>query len=300
MSQSASHSSMLVCWRAFLLTSTILLTNSVVCLSLSTPSLLFDRFIPICPADGETVRNFDSSLGYEDNEGIWVAVYRSSNNKPSVFIRDEFLNAMRSATDAVNFLSQDSSLDFAFVNPGRNEDPSSSNAPVAVARLHQPEDASHVFLDSMRCVLKKEATDHTCDGSESGASEHTEALCVAIDALLEHYLQSNDRFEGKIRTKATLVSAPLLEARGFTPVSELCRDMATHVSSLDQCLSRYAERAVAASKSPAARQRAITIVSHLGRIDRTADLQEHSSREDKNDTGNGEDYDPWQSMRQYI
>lgn len=257
------------------------------------------------------MRIFDPSLGQADNE-MWVAVYRSSNNKPSVFVRDEFLNAMRSATNAVNLVSTSQGsleqLDGAFVKRRHSDATtangaaatSSSSSPVAVARLHQPENASHFLLDSIRCVLKKEETDTTCDGSASGASEHTEALCVAIDALLERYLHSNDHFEGAIRTKATLVAAPLLESRGFAPVQELSSDMATHVSSLDQCLASYAERAVASSKSPAARQRAINIVSRLGRIDRTADLQERKRREESEDRASDDDYDPWKSMRQYL
>lgn len=81
----------------------------------------------------------------------------------------------------------------------------------------------------MRCILVKEKTDASCDGG----SEHTEALATAIDALLHHYLvnmmeEANEGgFEGTIRIKAALLSAPLLEDRGFRAVTELQTDMVT-------------------------------------------------------------------------
>jgi hypothetical protein len=325
--------------------------------------LLLDRFTPKCPADLDDIRKFDPSLvrlgtssdeislllpSSRSDDEYWVAVHRSpswpdvssSNNnqhtttKPiSPYGRDEFLMAMRSATDrkvddaAIRVMP--STKDEAGGENGSSSNYASAavalGAPVAVARLYRPKTtnnnknnnndddddddidyADHYLLDSMRCVLRKEETDASCDGS----SEHAEALCVAIDTLLEYYLESlmrRDQFEGAIRTKATLVAAPLLESRGFVPVQTLRSDMASHVSSLDQCLSCYAERAVAVtsqSTTPAARQRAINIVARLGRIDRASDLRERQrlDQEAEKDSkgGDADDYDPWRSMRRYI
>ena len=46
-----------------------------------------DRFKAICPADKETIKQFDSTLISDDDDGssdkdTWVAVYRSKNNLP--------------------------------------------------------------------------------------------------------------------------------------------------------------------------------------------------------------------------
>jgi hypothetical protein len=241
-------------------------------------------------------------------ECYWVAIHRSAPTRdyttmPTTNLRDEFWNAMRSATDhqppAVmmgNAAAEDDAGD------------GGAAAPVAVARLYRPptsKTADHFLLDCMRCVLKKEETDANCEGS----SEHAEALCVAIDTLLEYYLETlqPNQFEGAIRTKATLVAAPLLESRGFVPVQTLRPDMASHVSSLDQCMSWYAERAVATANTvtPGARRRAINIVSRLSRIDRAADLRERQRLDAQNDNssssdGNDDDDDPWQGMRRFL
>lgn len=103
------------------------------------------------------------------------------------------------------------------------------------------------------------------------------------------------RFDGVIRTKATIFSASLLEERGFRPVTELEKDMITHRSSLDDCLERYAMRSISTSnKSPGAQQRAVDIVSKLGCIDRAADLAraEKVLNKNRNDEDN---YNPWAS-----
>jgi hypothetical protein len=255
---------------------------------------LFDRFRPTCPADLSSIRHFEPSL-VEDcaEDHVWVAVYRSNNNKPSVLVRDEFLHAMRSATDTIN---SPSGADPSFL--GSFSPTASAAAPVAVARLRPAEDSASCFvLDSMRCILIKEKTDTSCDGG----SEHTEALATAIDALLHHYLVSimdeSIGFEGAIRTKATLMSAPLLEDRGFRPVQELQKDMVTHTSSLDDCFERFAARSVSSSsKSPGARQRAINIVSQLGRINRASDLERAQQLINQKDD-EGEQYDPWAASR---
>jgi hypothetical protein len=256
---------------------------------------LFDRFRPSCPATFDSIRQFDPSLIKEtDSEvDVWVAVYRSSNNKPSVLVKDEFLKAMKSATSSVNINPQDPMVMHSFSDP-------TVTPPVAVARLRPSDEEGQnvLVLDSMRCVLKKENTDRSCDGG----SEHTEALATAIDSLIMYYLtsmmpQKDGSFEGMIRTKATLVSAKLLEDRGFKEVTVLQKDFSTHTSSLDDCMKKYAERSVSTtSKSPGARRRAIEIVSHLGRIDRAADLEQAVQRSNSS----GEDYDPWAGMKQFL
>ena len=61
--------------------------------------------------------------------------------------------------------------------------------------------------------LYAEETNSDCDGD----SEHAEVLSVAIDSVLIHHLtknrgdSANFLFDGTIRTKATLLSAALLE-----------------------------------------------------------------------------------------
>ena len=77
------------------------------------PLTLFDRFTAQCPAHLDSIRQFAPGLlrvptssdaerndddAAAENEEVWVAVFRSNNNQPSVLVRDEFLHAMRSAT----------------------------------------------------------------------------------------------------------------------------------------------------------------------------------------------------------
>jgi hypothetical protein len=263
---------------------------------------IFDRFRITCPADISSIRHFEPSLtaDYEPTEQdrhVWAAVYRSTNNKPSVIVKDEFLRAMRSATDSINPSPppSDPSIQnaFSFI-------PLAANTPVAVARLRPSSDHSSYILDSMRCLLEKENTDESCDGG----SEHTEAIATAIDALLLHYLKVvmdptiSLGFEGAIQAKATLTSAPLLEERGFREASQLTKEMVTHTSSLDLCLEKYAARSVdsGSSKSPGTRQRAMDIVSQLGRIDRTVDMERSLQTQMGNESGaDGKDQNPWAS-----
>ena len=144
------------------------------------------------------------------------------------------------------------------------------------------------------------------------------ALSVAMDALLLHHLttcvnnveassQSKQRrlFDGAIRTKATLTGASLLEERGFQELQELSKDMATHVSSLDACMEKYANKFVESmtTKNPGARDRAEKILSLLGRLDRDADLQasreeaeRRKDQKDNDDEGGG--YDPFAAFNQ--
>jgi hypothetical protein len=260
---------------------------------------LFDRFRAVCPADPASVMRFHPSLipsvddtGNDASPGIWVAVYRYSNNKPSVLIRDEFLRAMRSATDSRSLIdtsvpSPSSSSSIETRTSVEVEQP----APVAVARLVPSSDHPGSWvMDCMRCALRKEDTDPACDGN----SEHNEAIATAIDTLLEHYLGFCDRFDSAIRTKATLFSAGLLEERGFEPVTTLQRDMASHVSSLDRCLERYAARSVSTvSKSPGARKRALNIVSLLGQLNREKDWQASMEEKANRAQDDSDEYDPF-------
>jgi hypothetical protein len=170
---------------------------------------------------------------------------------------------------------------------------------MAIARLHpSPEYPGTWVLDKMQSSLRKEDLNDECDGSE-----HAEALSVAVDALVLHHLRQNDCFEHAIRCKGTLVSGALLERRGFQQVEKLCRDMATHVSSLDACIERYADR-VMAIKHLGARSVALQILSKLGCLNREADLQASPQRQEingeKDDDDKNGDYDPWSGMKQFI
>jgi hypothetical protein len=286
----------------------LLLKLSLICSSLAfsgkssshgdsgaAPITLFDRFRAFIPASPDIIQRFDAQLDTTSHkDSIWVAVYRSSNNKPSVIIKDEFFQAMRSATDSINPSQQaaDDSLQNSFVKSSNLE------TPVAVARIRPSQDFENTWvLDAMRCMLLKESTEKACEGG----SEHTDAICTAIDALLEYHLTSCTRFEGAIRTKATLVSATLLEERGFREVESLSKDMATHVSSLDDCLDRYAERSVSLdTKSPGARQRALKIVQLLGRFDRQEDLKLAKQQQQSDVPKEDDNYDPWAGMKLFL
>ena len=261
---------------------------------------LYDRFRTVCPADTETIRRYSSSLIDKDtdSEAIWVAVFRTSNNKPSVYVKDDFLQAMRAAVDPVETASSfriDSDVQKAFETPSS----SSTQAPVAVACLRPSPDFDGCYvLESMRCILKKETMDPSCDGG----SEHTEAISAAVDSLLVQYLakavEEERRFDKAIRIKATLVGGVLLKERGFEEVQTLQKDMATHLSSLDACMEKYAERTVdLGTKSPGARQRALSIVSYLGRLDRKKDLK---ASQETNADSEEDDYDPWGPMKQFL
>lgn len=279
----------------------------------SKPSFsLSDRFRVTCPADIASISQYDPALIKNDEnnnsndtstKSIWAAVYRSSNNLPSVLIKDDFMNAMRIATtestqvnDAqfVNQIEKSSTAGRGFGNSNADDNNDSggggvkAQTPVAVANLIQSKDFDGKWvLESMRCSLKKEDTDDLCDGQ----SEHAEAISVCIDELILNHLREGRKFDGCIRTKATLVSGVLLGTRGFQEVNELSRDMATHVSSLEDSLNKYAERAVeTVSMSPGARDRALQILSFLGK-------QEVVEVDDKTvDDGNSNDYDPWANV----
>jgi hypothetical protein len=281
-----------------------------------------DRFRATCPADPSCIRQFDAKLVEEtENEkdsssstsassSIWVAVYRSNNNQPSVFVRDEFLYAMKTATgtDATDASAVNAS-NSAPIND-KLQTPMSLETPVAVAQLRPSsdfDDQPHiVVLDAMRCGLRKEEMNEACDGG----SEFIEALSVGVDSLLLYHLQQQRQqqqkqdsdddktilFEGAIRTKATLFNHQLLEDRGFAPVEALSKDMATHVSAYDACLQQYATRSVETSLPAGARDRALQIVSLLGQLDRNQQQQQGAALNDEDE----DDYDPWANIKMQL
>ncbi|KAL3803141.1 hypothetical protein HJC23_003416 [Cyclotella cryptica] len=272
----------------------------------------FDRFRASCPEDVNAIRNFDKALIADDatgNDDVWVAVYRSNNNLPNVFVRDAFFDAMKASTTVQEGDSQSivsaSVTSVAgtgvFVSTGAE----GSAKPVAVARLTKSADSPNVsIIDSMRCTLKKEDTNPDCDGG----SEHAEAIGVCIDELVLYFLQqyilsesskdNNVRFDGGIRFRGTLVSGKLLEARGFREVSALSSDMHSHESDYLGALTKYADRSTSreTAKNPGSRERALKIVSYLGRIDREDEI----NRVEEKDDNKGDDFDPWASVKRYI
>ena len=68
---------------------------------------LSDRFKASCPCDLSSISQYDPSLASVEMKNTvdksqrvaWVAVFRSNNNMPSVLVKDDFLNAMRIATN---------------------------------------------------------------------------------------------------------------------------------------------------------------------------------------------------------
>ena len=201
--------------------------------------------------------------------------------------------------------------------------------PLAVGRLRPSPDFEGSFvIDDLRCSLKKEDTNPDCDGG----SEHTEALGVCIDELILHRLRlatactsiskkgdgggdgpaattapasasaGGASFDGALRCKATLVSSPLLCDRGFEEIDEfpLPSDMATHVSGLDSCMERFADRVVGAgAKNIGARERALKILSLLGQLNREegkkAKQKKQEGEKGNNESGDDE-YDPWANV----
>jgi hypothetical protein len=289
--------------------------HSVVAAFSFDPSFL-DRFRATCPAHPSCIGQFDPQLvsevadSQQQQQHVWVAVYRSStsqtnNNKPSVFVRDEFFQAMTDATTtATTTTTTTTTFSETTVMAGLEAPPAADSPslllqgekPVAIARLRPSDDFEATWiLDTMRCSLRKEEQDETCDGG----SEYLEALAVGVDSLLLHYLRETvptpqktaavvaaPIFEGAIRTKATLFSGKILEARGLQPVETLSKDMATHVSAYDSCLNFYAHRTVATttsattattatalSSSSSKTSVALQIVSLLGQLDREDELQ---------------------------
>jgi len=268
----------------------------------------FDRFKAKCPADISVIAKFDPDLVKDchDEDTAWVAVFRANNNLPSVLAQDDFFKNMDLAIKGASSLTNNDASVVSRSHAGIMgiETKVSENTPVAVARLRRSElNEKQWVLDTLRCSLKKERINKDCDGG----SEHTEALSVCIDELIVHHLRhpSKRNFEQTIRCKATLVSSPLLESRGFTQVEELCRDMATHISSLEGALEKYAERASAVGSvvwnSPSISDRTLQIVSLLARLDHQDEKENNvqSSFIGSNDNDDGPT-DPWANLKRYL
>ena len=113
-------------------------------------------------------------------------------------------------------------------------------------------------------------------------------------------------FDGGIRFR---------DSRGFHEVGELSADMHLHESDYNGALDRYSERPTSRddTKYPGARDRALRIVSYIGRMDREEDKRRSSSgraRVEKkrngdaaagDDDGEGDsDFDPWASVKRYL
>lgn len=293
----------------------------------------YDRFRSVCPADRSCVRHFDPDILSDDDEDVderhtWVAVYRSSNNLPSVLLKDDFLNAMNHATSTAVIGATVPGIETKEGNDvvGKDDDDDGSSsvrarAPVAVARLRPgATDSSSWIVDGLRCSLKKEETNPDCDGG----SEHAEALSVCVDELIAHFLSTatTSKTDGRtafvadprndlLRCKATLVAAPLFEARGFREIDALDAEMATHAASLDAAMERYASRAVAATtttdacaaRSPGARDRALRVLSLLGQFDASENDDDDTVDSSSASTEEGDDeqeYDPWASIKSYY
>jgi len=284
----------------------------------------------------------------DDDDDMWVAVYRSNNNKPSVVVRDDFFRAMNDATSGKGFGKSDDSSSKKKDNNNNNNDDSNNNnnnvsvsgtasflsdtmpslleipstKPVAIARLKRSETSTETktvyLLDNLRCSLKKENQDESCDGG----SEFVEALGAAVDTLLLTHLQRLQSsasststssssssssslegvvFEGTVRTKATLFSGKLFEQRGFAEVETLSRDMATHVSSYEACFAKYADRTIETTMAAGNRDRSLQIVALLGRLDPEVQANESAAGggDGDGDGGDDTDYDPWANMQLY-
>ena len=163
---------------------------------MSSDSTNLDRFKSVCFVGTESkdaIDEFDSELYASlenEPEDLWVAVYRSNNNKPSVVVRDDFFRAMNDATNGKGDDS-DASADDSAANtmstvsgaasflsdtmPSLLEIPSTK--PVAIARLQKSETSTETkkvyLLDNLRCSLKKETQDASCDGGSECCGGHT-------------------------------------------------------------------------------------------------------------------------------
>lgn len=279
-------------------------------------SLSGERFRASCPADVSAVAQYDPSLiagDDADDDDTWVAVFRSSNNLPSVLIRDDLMAAMRIATTVQGDSAVGGSASSSSVSPDLETPDSAANAggggdgvkaatPVAVARLSKSEDLPEKYvIGALRCSFKKEDLNEDCDGG----SEYCEAIAVCVDELILRHLtrqsggddEEEVNFDGALRCKATGYTKVVLEERGFVENTKLEKDMATHISSLDGSMEKYAERAVSTTvaKNSGARDRALQILSSLGRLNRKADLDKGKEGDDSTGTpGFGEEgYDPW-------
>ena len=108
---------------------------------------LFDRFRPSCPASSDCIHRFDPKIETKDgNQDVWVAVFRSSNNKPSVLVQDEFLHAMKSATGQMNDNSSQQPQGSTTSNLLETNVIAGGETPVAIARLRPSEDIDNTYI----------------------------------------------------------------------------------------------------------------------------------------------------------
>ena len=101
--------------------------------------------------------------------------------------------------------------------------------------------------------------------------------------------------DGGIHFRGNLVSAKLLDSRGFSGATELSADMHSHESDFDGTLAKYAERSTSKKSctNPGARDRALHILSCLGRVDREEDKKQGGDTDGEEEES---DYDPWGSV----
>jgi hypothetical protein len=263
--------------------------------ALSSPiaTTLGDRFHATCPADLASIESFDASLLTKntDNDTIWVAVFRSqSTTPPSVLLRDEFLQSMKEATSS-DTNNKNNLVDSLLAAPV-------AQTPIAVACLTPTSSKGNCWLlDNLRCSLEKEQQNEECDGG----SEYVEALGLCVDSLLIEYLKTHTKIHNRIRSKATLHSSRLLEARGFCEIDTFSMDMATHVSKCDAMLQHYQQRANddTTTLPISSVQRAKEILQQL------ESLEEKPSSGDDDDDDNAindeeTEYDPWSGMKQFL
>lgn len=256
----------------------------------------FDRFSASCPAGVQSIIQFDPKLLdgrtiLNNDEEVWVAVYRSNNNFPSV-IREDFFDAMRVATSVVPPATDNDGIESKQKQSISDQGVGVKEVkPVAVGRIKRSNENGIWLMDSLRCSLKKENTDKSCDGG----SEHTEALGVCIDELVLQYLERSNKWKNSLRCKATLVSGKLVEARGFVEVSAFSADMATHIAwDVPLSMEMYATRATSTSESGSkVGERSLKILGLLGSFD---DKVEHKV----DNSENNDDYDPFASIKRYY
>ena len=257
-----------------------------------------DRFHATCPADLATIQSFDASIdSSNDGKGrdLWVAVFRSDSTPPSVFLRDELFQSMKEATSETKTTAGNNNMvDSLLAAPV-------AQTPIAIARLCKSNENGPWLLDNLRCSLEKEKQNEDCDGG----SEFVEALGLCVDALLLEYLSSSEeksesssqKIQNQIRSKATLHSSRLLEARGFDEVQEFNMDLATHVSQYKLMLSKYQDRLKDKSLPISSVQRAKGIVDQLKAL-----KHEDEPLEDDSIGGEGteDEFDPWSGVKQFL
>lgn len=268
-------------------TTIIILSLLLNTINIHSFSAAVDRFRVSCPSDTQPIQQFDPKISTDEKE-IWCAVYRSNNNLPNVLMRDDFFQSMKIATDPNN----DSILSSLTIDNNDNEEGIPyQTKPVAIGRLRQKESSNVWILDTLRCIFKKENMDDDCDGG----SEHTEAISLCIDTLFSYFLKQAQNQNYKLQCKSTLISSPLVEARGFTPIEKLNKDMTTHcVGNYDVCMEMYADKISSTGLSPMARSNALSILSLLGQLDSYDEVEVDEKDEDE------ADYDPWASIKRFI